>query len=240
MQRSRRITHALRTLVATAMLGGALLIVTPPAAAQGSAPANPLSSGASKSILSALSSQLAAPVAPTGKPADLALGAFKPTPKRLLPPRMVANMQGLDAGQKKEAQTLYEGLLDGYDTLLAQNNEERLKNNVAGALMYAITVSHLVLSGEELTEKQQEGLMGNVTRVLSNIAAFKSASDERRQELYEALIISANMALALRQEAAEHPEYEAQAKDLAGTLLRQILGRDDEQLVFTDTGMRFK
>lgn len=96
-----------------------------------------------------------------------------------------------------------------------------------------------MLSGEELTEQQQEGLMGNVTRARSNIAAFTSAPDKCRQELYEALIISANMALALRQEAAEHPEYEAQAKDLAGTRLRQILGRD-QGIVFTDAGMSFK
>ncbi|SMB78244.1 DUF6683 family protein [Deinococcus hopiensis] len=231
-----RFARPIRTLFTFALLGAAPLI-TAPAVAQ---TASPLSAVTGNAVLGALRGQLtrAAPAAGTGM--TLALSAFKPSAGRLLPARLTAGMTSMSPAQQREARSLYEQLLQGYDTLLDQNREGRLKNNVAGALMYALTVSHLVLSGETLSGAQQEALLGSVNAALGRTTPFKTLPDARRQELYEALILTANFALALREGAGEHPAYDAEAKAIAAGLFRQVLGRDPDQTEFTDAGLKFR
>lgn len=226
-----------QTLVLTAALS--ILSLGAPAHAQGLPGSSPLSSSATQGVFKAMSQQLTKPgAAPISKPQPLAVSAFKPAKGRVLPARMAAALPGLDAAQKKEIESLYVQLLDSYDSLLDENGETRLKNNVAGAVMYALMVSHYVLSGEELSEKQQDGLLDSVNRALSTIPAFKTMTDARKQELYEALILNANMALALQEEGAEDPDSAADAQELAANLFAQVLGRDHSKVQFTATGLR--
>ncbi|PYE55390.1 DUF6683 family protein [Deinococcus yavapaiensis] len=196
-----------------------------------------LLSTASQGVLSAFGRTVSSSSA--AAKADLTIGVFK-SGARILPSRMASGLADVSDAQRKQARELYEQLLDGYDTLLEQNQEARLKNNVAGAILYALTVGHLVLTGEELSEGQQEGVLGSVTQALAKVQTFKGLPDARKQELYESLVIAANLALGLQREAADHPEYEQQAKDLAELLYHQVLARSHDDVTFTTSGLKFK
>lgn len=227
--------HA-RRLALYALIGLASFTFTPRAHAQ-SLPSGLLST-ASQGVLSAFGRTVTSST--PGARTDLSIGVFKPGAARLLPSRVSSGLQDVSAAQREQARALYEQLLDGYDALLEQNREARLKNNVAGAILYALTVGHLVLTGEELSEAQQEGVLGSVTQALAKVQAFQALPDARKQELYESLVIAANLALGLRQEAGDHPEYAAQASDLAQLLYRQVLGRSHDDVTFTADGLKFK
>ncbi len=210
-----------------------------PAHAQGLPGSNPLSSTATQGLFKAMSQQLTTPgTAVTGAPQPLALSAFRSTTGRMLPARMAAAMAHLKSGEQEQIEALYVELLDGYDRLLEENGETRLRNNVAGAVTYALMIGHYVLSGEELTPPQQEGLLDTVNQALAAIPAFNTMTDARKQELYEALILNASMALALHQEGAQDPDSETDAQDLAQTLFRLLLGRDHGSVEFTPAGLR--
>ncbi|WP_139806751.1 DUF6683 family protein [Deinococcus hopiensis] len=186
-----------------------------------------------------MSQQITRPgAAATSKPQPLAISAFKPAENRMLPARMAGAQPGLDGAQKKEMEAVYVQLLNSYDSLMDNNDEARLKNNVAGAVMYALMISHYVLSGEELSAQQQDGLLDSINRALFSTPAFKSMTDAHKQELYEALILNANMALALQEEGPQDQDREADAQDLAGTLFTQLIGRDHSKVQFTATGLR--
>lgn len=166
--------------------------------------------------------------AKAAKPAPRSGTAFKAGAPVM--PRKLAASLGADAAKMEE---LFTGLLGAYDSFL-EGGEADLKNNVAGAYTYAVLAGYYVVSGgQELAEAQQHGVLDTAVAALSGAPEFQKMPAAKRQEMYEALIISGGLALALYSDGTEGGNAESlqQAKDMAEGLLVQLLGADAAKLL---------
>jgi hypothetical protein len=154
---------------------------------------------------------------PAPKSAPLSVSTFKPVAKEIMPQKLAADAN-LNAKDQQEVAQLYSELLANYKNLLQENGEQRLQNNIAGAMMYVVLTSYYVLSnGEEISDAEQEKILQNVNATLAEDRAFLSMSAQAKQELYETLVISASFPLVLYIQGQDTGDTSliAQAREMA-------------------------
>ncbi|WP_035991345.1 DUF6683 family protein [Leptolyngbya sp. KIOST-1] len=189
---------------------------------------NPISSSADTAIMNRAfqrmiegSSSSSAPAAP----APLSASTFRPVAAQLMPQRLAAD-PALSPTERQQMAAVYSDLLTFYHDWLGQEGEQRLQNNVAGAMTYLLLTSHYILNnGAELSQSDQEAMLQNFNEALSSDAHFQTLSAQAKQELYEILVISAALPLALFFEGHEvgDPASVAEAQAMVEAVLTAIL-----------------
>ncbi|GGJ39728.1 DUF6683 family protein [Deinococcus roseus] len=154
----------------------------------------------------------------------------------IYPQKLAATLTNLDASQQQQATGIFEQLLQVYDQQVAVQ-DTRLKNNVVGAMVYSTYVSTFVLTGVELSEAQQEGLFAALNRTFLSDPSFAAMNDATRQELYEALIITASFALGTYANSAGDFSQLEIAETLSAYLIQTIFQHDIDELQFTSEGV---
>jgi hypothetical protein len=158
------------------------------------------------------------------KSVPLSASTFKPVVNQIMPQRLAADAN-LNRKDQQEVAALYSQLLTSYTDLLKENGEQRLQNNIAGAMMYLVLTSHYVLSnGDEFSEAQQEEILQNLNAALAEDTSFLSLSAKAKQELYEILVISANLPLVLYTEGQDSGDsnFIKQAQELAKETVEKL------------------
>lgn len=167
--------------------------------------------------------------------------SFRSGGSAIMPAALASRM----AGDKPETSASLEGifreLLKNYDKMLAEQKETRLRNNVAGSATFALLTSRMVLTGEELSEKQSEAVLQDINALLASSDKFKALSAAERQKIHETFIIVSGLAAMLNEEGLRtgNAETTAQGKDLAKTLLSTFFDRPIEEVRFTEGGVAF-
>lgn len=194
---------------------------------------NPISSSADTAIINRAFQRMVikssgtaanATVATAPKFVPLSASTFKPVKTQIMPQRLAADST-LSRKEQQEVAELYSELLVSYTDQLKENGEQRLQNNLAGAMMYLVLTSHYVLSnGEELSEAQQENLIQTFNSVLAEDTSFSSLSAQAKQELYETLVISASLPLVLYTQGQDEGDSSLikQAQELAQETLENL------------------
>ena len=117
-------------------------------------------------------------------------------------------------------------MLKGYEQLLDQRDEQRLKNNLAGAFVFLFRSSYCVLKdGQELSGEQQESLLQQINASIAMGLKERRLSDKEKQELYESVVLSGSILRGLYTEG----QLKA-ARDLAKELLEQWMGLTIEKV----------
>ncbi len=165
-------------------------------------------------------------VATPAAPAPLSASAFRPVAPQLMPRQLAAD-PAFSPVERQEVEQLYGTLLSFYHDWLVEEGEQRLHHNVAGAMTYLLLSSHYVLNdGEEISESDRTAILHNFNDALASDAQFQRLSAQGRQELYETLVISAVLPLALYIEGYDlgDDDLVAQAQQMAADTLIAILG----------------
>jgi hypothetical protein len=235
----KRLTKLLSAAIATATLS---LAASRPAEAQFTNPYtfstwnNPISSSADTAIMNRAfqrmvegsSSSSAGSVAAPAAPTPLSASAFRPMAAQIMPLRL-ADDPTLSPAERQQMAALYSDLLTFYHDWLIEEGEQRLQNNVAGAMTYLLLTSHYVLNdGEEISQADQESILQSFNEALASDAHFQTLSAQGKQELYETLVISAALPLALYVEGHEvgDPDYIIQAQEMIEATLVAVLTGD--------------
>lgn len=226
--------------VMTAVMGPTLTLVAAPRAAvaqftnsyTGGTWNNPASSLADTAILNHVFERLLVPDDTASAPAspmptyDLSASAFSPTAASLVPQQW-AREQATNPAEQQELNQLYSELLLSYEDLLAENSEQRLQNNVAGAMVYLMLASTYVLTdGEELSEAVQEELLQGFNAGLAESPEFQALSAQDKQALYETVVISGGLALSMYLQGYELGDADLvqQGQEMAQFILSDIVG----------------
>lgn len=192
---------------------------------------NPISSSADTAIMNrAFQRMLDAQASDSGSAAPapsapLSASAFRPVAVQIMPQRLAADPT-LSPTEQSELATLYSNLLNFYHDWLVQEGEQRLQNNVAGAMMYLLLTSHYLLNdGEELSQADQEAILYDLNEALAGDFTFQTLSPQAKQELYETLVISAALPLALYFEGHETGDGDlvAQSRQMIEAVLISVL-----------------
>ena len=157
----------------------------------------------------------------------LSVSSFRPVSAPVMHKRVAASIQDLDAEPREELEGALLELLKGYDQLLEDNDEQRLKNNLAGAFNFLFISSYYALkNGQELTEAQQESMLEQVNAAIAMGLKERRMSDREKQEMYESVVLSGTLILGLYNEGRDkgRPEQMKTARELAKELLGQMMG----------------
>ncbi|NMF82024.1 DUF6683 family protein [Nodosilinea sp. P-1105] len=229
-----------RPIMAGTAIATTLLLPLQPAKAQFTNPYtfntwnNPISSSADTAIMnrafqrmvagsSSGTSAAVSPVAASSAP--LGASSFRPVARQLMP-QQLAGDPTLSPTDQQQLANLYAELLANYHHWLVEEGEQRLQHNVAGAMMYLLLTSHYVLNdGEELSQVEQDVILQNFNNALASDAHFQFLSARGKQELYETIVISAALPLALyfQGQADDDPSLITQAQAMAEATLIAIL-----------------
>lgn len=175
--------------------------------------------------------------APSARAFNPAASSFRPVAAQIIPEKMAAQIE--NAEQRAQGAKLYEELLTVYTGEIAAK-EPRLKNNVAGAITVAVTVSYAIAKdGAELTERQEEALFQALNEALGEAEDFQKLDARGKQEMYEIFAITGTYMLAMNSEGREKEDKEMlqQAKEMANETLKMIFGLSPDKIVFTDEGV---
>jgi hypothetical protein len=157
--------------------------------------------------------------------APLSASAFRSVGGPIMPQRLASD-PALSPTAQRELTALYSSLLAFYQDWLLQQGDQRLHNNVAGAMMYLLLTSHYLLNGgEAMSPTDQEAMLYSLNDALAGDLAFQSLGPQEKQELYETLVISAALPLALYFEGHEtgDPDLVSQAQQMIESVLISVL-----------------
>jgi hypothetical protein len=155
--------------------------------------------------------------------------------------RVAASVQALDAEQRQSLEAALLRLLKGYEQLLDQHDEHRLKNNLAGAFNFLFAHAWYVLKdGQSLTDAQRENMLEQLNNAIAMGLNERRLSDRDKQELYEAAVLSGSVILGLYNEGKDlgRPELVKTARELARELLLQMMGITFEKVRVIDDAVR--
>jgi len=141
--------------------------------------------------------------------------------------RIAASIEGIDAQHRQQLESAFLELLRSYDRLLAENGQQKLKNNVAGAFNFLFTVSYFALKdGRELTEAQQKNMLDQINVAIALGLKDRPMSDREKQDVYESAVLSGMLILGLYKEGSEEGNAESikTARMMATELLDQMMG----------------
>lgn len=158
--------------------------------------------------------------------APLSMTTFNKAAPPSMHKRMVANIKGITEDNRQQLEEVFLKLLKEYDRLLDENNEQRLRNNLAGAFNFLFTVSYYSLkNGRELTEAQQNNMLEQINVAVAMGLKEQPLSDRDKQDMYEATVISGMLILSLYNEGQEgQPESLKISQSLARDLLSESMG----------------
>jgi hypothetical protein len=157
----------------------------------------------------------------------LAASSFRTVGDPVMPRRIATGVPDLDEQHRHALEGTLLEWLKGYEQLLDQRDEQRLKNNLAGAFVFLFRSSWCVLKdGQELSGEQQESLLQQINASIAMGFKDRRLSDREKQELYESVVLSGSIIRGLYTEGREkdRPELLKAARDLAKELLEQWMG----------------
>lgn len=156
----------------------------------------------------------------------LSVSTFKTVGEPTMPRRVAAGVPGLDEPHRRALEGTLQELLRGYEQALEQRDEQRLKNNLAGAFVFLFRSSYCVLKdGQELSGEQQESLLQQINASIAMGLKERRLSDKEKQELYESVVLSGALLRGLYTEGQLKV-----ARDLAKELLAQWMGLTIEKV----------
>ncbi|PTL83750.1 DUF6683 family protein [Vitiosangium sp. GDMCC 1.1324] len=157
----------------------------------------------------------------------LSVSSFRTVGNPVMPKRLAASVTELDADHRQELEEALLGLLKSYEQLLDRNDEQRLKNNLAGAFNFLFMSSYAALkNGQELSAGQQANLLEQINASIAMGLKERRLSDREKQELYESAVLSGSIIRGLYNEGRDkgRPEQLKLARELAAELLEQLMG----------------
>jgi hypothetical protein len=156
----------------------------------------------------------------------LAVSSFRSVGGPIMPRRLAAGLQDLDEAHRQALETAFGALLKGYDQHLDQNDEQRLKNNLAGAFNFLFTSSYQALKNQELSGEQQESMLEQINDGIAMALKERRLSDRDKQELYESVVLAGTIVRGLYTEGRDkgRPEQLKLARELGKELLEQMMG----------------
>lgn len=157
----------------------------------------------------------------------LSASSFRTVGEPVMPRRIAAGVPDLDEQHRHALEGSLLELLKGYEQLLDQRDEQRLKNNLAGAFVLLFRSSFCALKdGQELSGEQQESLLQQINASIAMGFNARRLSDREKQELYEAVVLAGSIIRGLYTEGRDkdRPEQLKAARDLAKELLEQLMG----------------
>lgn len=159
----------------------------------------------------------------------LSVSSFRTVGDPTMPRRIAGGVPDLDEPRRRMLESALLELLRGYEQLLDQRDEQRLKNNLAGAFVFLFRSSYCVLKdGQELSGEQQESLLQQINASIAMGLKERRLSDREKQELYESVVLSGSLIRALYSEG--RPEQLKTARDLAKELLELWMGLSIEKV----------
>jgi hypothetical protein len=159
----------------------------------------------------------------------LSVSSFRSVGDPLMPRHVAAGVPDLDETHRRALEGTLQELLRGYEQLLDQRDEQRLKNNLAGAFVFLVRSSYCVLKdGQELSGEQQESLLQQINASIAMGLKERRLSDKEKQELYEAVVLSGSIIRGLYTEGST--EQLKAARDLAKELMEQWMGLTIEKV----------
>ncbi|WNG34239.1 hypothetical protein F0U61_11815 [Archangium violaceum] len=171
----------------------------------------------------------------------LSVSSFRTVGNPVVPRRIASGVPGLVGEQRQQLEVALLELLKGYEYLLDQNDEQRLKNNLAGAFNFLFLSSYGVLkNGEELSEEQRESMLGQINACIAMRLKERRLSDREKQELYESAVLSGSIIRGLYNEGRDKGRAEQlkTARELAKTLLEQWMGLTIEKVRLDGNAVR--
>lgn len=162
---------------------------------------------------------------------------FQPVAASILPRRLAAKTPA----HRDEAERFFAELLSTYRDLLREKRAP--ENDVARAVSFAVANSYSVYNdGRFLTDKQLEGLRGQMREVFTEDLQFQRLSNREKQELYESYAITGMYVSAMYDSASKDGDRKVVAwmRELARTQLEETFGVSVDKLVFTNDGVKYR
>lgn len=186
------------------------------------------------------------PAAPTEEeimskvPADI--GAFQSNGRRIMIPVMLKDAKKFPQEEQDQAAKLLEELANNYENMVAEQGQGHLKNNVAGAVVFAIQTSRIALGKPDINTTASNALLDHVNLILYTNKSFKGWSNERKQKMYETCVIAGGLAYMYYQQGTQENNKEKieTGRDLATFIWEIFFDRDVNQVKFTKKGVEFK
>jgi hypothetical protein len=163
----------------------------------------------------------------------LSVSSFRTVGNPIMPKRVAGAVRGLDMEGRRQLEASLMLLLKQYEQVLDRNDDDRLKNNLAGACNFLFNSAYSVLKdGRELNTQQQESMLKQFNAGFALGFKEQRLSDREKQELYESAVLSGSIILGLYTEGREtsQPEQQKMARSLARELLTRLLGVSIERV----------
>jgi hypothetical protein len=144
---------------------------------------------------------------------------FRALPRRVMPDQLVNAIPGATFLQKSYLRGMYYRFLADYETV-------GRKNNVAGAITFAVNSSLLAVYGRYMTSWEINQVMATYNDALATSPQFNAMEQQQKQMLYENLIILGRTIGSLQSDGIQQRNYQmqGQARELAQMVLRQWYG----------------
>lgn len=171
----------------------------------------------------------------------LAVSSFRTVGNPVVPRRIAAGVPGLEGEHRQRLEAALLELLKDYEHLLDENDEQRSKNNLAGAFNFLFLSSYRVLkNGEELSEEQRESMLEQINASIAMRLKERRLSDREKQELYESVVLSGSIIRGLYNEGRDKGRAEQlkSARELARALLEQLMGLTIEKVRLDGNAVR--
>ncbi|QRN99485.1 hypothetical protein JRI60_10895 [Archangium violaceum] len=156
----------------------------------------------------------------------LAVSSFRSVGGPIVPRRLAAGLQDIDEEHRQSLETSFSSLLKGYEQHLDRNDEQRLKNNLAGAFSFLFASAYLALKNQELSDEQRESMLEQLNDGIAMALKERRLSDRDKQEMYESVVLAGTIVRGLYAEGRDkgRPEQLKLARELGKDLLEQMLG----------------
>jgi hypothetical protein len=157
----------------------------------------------------------------------LAVSSFRTVGAPVMPRRIASGVRELGEEHRKQLEDELLKWLKEYEQQLDKNDEEQLKNNLAGAFNSFFASSYYALkNGQELSGAQREYMLEQINAGIAMGLKERRLSDRDKQELYESVVLAGSIIRKLYNEGhdRERPELMKAARELAKELLEQMMG----------------
>lgn len=171
-------------------------------------------------------------------PAQQKSVTFSPVTDMIMPKQMAETM-GATTRDRKELQRAFTQFLDGFNQQATADKEEY---NVARAVTFFIVCNYMVATGSEFDEAQVNLMERDINIYLTENEYFSAFDNQRKQELYEMMVILGTLAAAGYHDGEEKGQEEQmdRFRSLARNGLETLLGVPVEKLKLTKTGLVIK
>lgn len=162
----------------------------------------------------------------------LSASTFIPVTDSIVPEQWAAQHASSRA-ERREYIQLYSTMLEVYDSMLQEQSEPHLRNNVAGAMLHmARSSSYVLTGGQPLSSAVQEGILQGFNTSLAESPQFQAHSDEEKQAIYESAVLYGSVSLLLYTQGQDQGNADLilEARGLAQYVLSDILGMSLDEI----------